>query len=47
MARNELKIINNCYCILLLLLLLLSIDLLKLINKCYFKINHISKLIFD
>ena len=29
MARNELKIINNCYCI--------SIDLLKLINKCYLK----------
>ena len=38
MARNELKIINNYYCI--------SIDLLKLINKCYFKINHISKLFF-
>ena len=38
MARNELKIINNCYYI--------SIDLLKLINKCYFKINHISKLFF-
>ena len=32
MARNELNIINNCYCI--------FIDLLKLINKCYFKINH-------
>ena len=38
MARNELKIINYCYCI--------SIDLLKLIYKCYFKINHISKLFF-
>ena len=38
MVRNELKIINNCYCI--------SIDLLKLINKCYFKINHIYKLCF-
>ena len=38
MARNELKRINNCYCI--------SIDLLKLINKCYLKKNHISKLFF-